>query len=107
MPPTPTNISACPPWCSGHDDDQEPAPPRWHRGVPTVLTLMERPNAFLLRGAASALTTTEFVVAPEQDERSAYVYMGAFEDAGRFFAFTRDSARLLHAALGDALECME
>ncbi|MDQ1131223.1 hypothetical protein QE381_003351 [Microbacterium sp. SORGH_AS 888] len=72
-----------------------------------MLTVVERRYAFFSSGRTDALATTEFVVAAEQDRRGSYVYLGALEDVGRFFALTRDSARLLHSALGAALTSME
>lgn len=30
IPPV-SSTPGCPSWCAGHDDEQEPIPPRWHR----------------------------------------------------------------------------
>ncbi|MEV7769887.1 hypothetical protein [Microbacterium sp. NPDC086615] len=93
----------CPVWCAGHEDAQEPAPPRWHRSEGIVVSVTERRRA-PLGGDAAPLFAEDFVVAIERDAQATYLYVGPLEDGRRFFAVTLDSAQRLHAAISAALE---
>jgi len=93
----------CPIWCAGHDDNQEPTPPRWHRSEGVIVSVVERRRAVLGSDPAS-LFAEDFVVALEQDAQVTYVYLGPLEDGSRFLALTMDSAQRLHSAVAAALK---
>lgn len=84
--------NGCPPWCAGHDDEQEPSPPRWHRSEGVLVPVIERRQARLGGSEVAPLSVEDYVVALEQDDRSTYLYIGSLEEGDRFFAITRDSA---------------
>ena len=92
----------CPIWCAGHDDDQEPTPPHWHRSEGIIVSVVERRRA-VLGGNPAALLSEDFVVALEQDAQATYVYIGPLEDGTRFFAITRDGATRLQIAIASLL----
>lgn len=90
-------------WCAGHEDDQEPMPPHWHRNEGVIVSVVERRRATLGAGPAPLLAE-DFVVALEQDAQATYLYIGPLEDGRRFFAVTLDSAQRLHSAIAAALK---
>ncbi|SIS19318.1 hypothetical protein [Microbacterium sp. RURRCA19A] len=92
--------NACPPWCAGHDDEQEPTPPRWHRSEGVLVPVVERRQARLGRTEPAPLFAEEYVVALEQDQQVTYLYIGPLEDDSRFLAISSEGARRLHAAIG-------
>ncbi len=102
-PSAPDASPECPVWCAGHEDDQEPTPPRWHRSDGIIVSVVER-HRTRFGGVPAPLVAKDFVVALEQDAQAIYLYIGALEDGHRFFAVTLDSAQRLHAAISAALE---
>ncbi|WP_441004775.1 DUF6907 domain-containing protein [Microbacterium sp. CFBP 8794] len=97
------NASECPPWCAGHDDGQEPSPPRWHRSDGHIVPVVERRRVTLGGSAPAPLTAEDYVVALERDAQATYLYIGPLEDGTRFIAVTTDSAERLNAAIRIAL----
>lgn len=95
--------NGCPPWCAGHDDEQEPTPTRWHRSEGVIVPVVERRQARLAGGELAPLTGVDFVVALEQDARATYVYLGPLEDGSRFLALTADNTHRLCIAINDLL----
>ena len=96
--------NGCPPWCAGHDDEQEPSPPRWHRSEGVIVPVIERRHARLGGDELAPLTGQDFVVALEQDARATYLYIGPTDDGARFIALTGESAFRLHDAVGSLLD---
>jgi len=104
MPNPPVNCSpGCPAWCAGHNDEQEPTPPRWHRSEGVIVPVVERRQARLGGAEPAPLFVEDFVVALEQDAQATYLYVAPIEDGTRFIALTEESAVRLHNAVSSLL----
>jgi hypothetical protein len=98
-----TRFASCPLWCAGHDDAQEPVPPRRHRSEPVLLPVVERRPPLGEEARQPSLVGNTMVVALEQDESRTYVWIGPAEELRRSIALTAESAMRLASALSAVL----